>query len=118
MESIAYQVKDLIDAMEKDAGAPLQCLRVDGGASVNRFLMQFQSDLLSLEVKRPTVTEATAFGAALLAGLAVGYWKDMDDVKENWKLERTFEPNMADDMRTSNIDGWHEAVKRSAAWAK
>ena len=80
--------------------------------------MQFQADVLDTKVERPECVETTALGAAYLAGLAVGYWEDTIDVKENWKLERTFEPNMADDMRTSNIDGWHEAVKRSAAWAK
>ena len=118
LESLAYQTYDVLKAMESDSGIRLAALKVDGGASANNFLMQFQADVLDTKVERPECVETTALGAAYLAGLAVGYWKDMDDVKENWKLERTFEPNMADDMRTSNIDGWHEAVKRSAAWAK
>ncbi len=118
LESLAYQTYDVLKAMESDSGIRLAALKVDGGASANNFLMQFQADVLDTKVERPECVETTALGAAYLAGLAVGYWKDMDDVKENWKLERTFEPNMADEVRTSNISGWHEAVKRSAAWAK
>ena len=118
LESLAYQTYDVLKAMESDSGIRLAALKVDGGASANNFLMQFQADVLDTKVERPECVETTALGAAYLAGLAVGYWKDMDDVKENWKLERTFEPNMAENVRTLNINGWHEAVKRSAAWAK
>ena len=118
LESLAYQTYDVLKAMESDSGIRLAALKVDGGASANNFLMQFQADVLDTKVERPECVETTALGAAYLAGLAVGYWKDMDDVKENWKLERTFEPNMAENVRTLNINGWHEAVKRSVAWAK
>ena len=118
LESLAYQTYDVLKAMESDSGIRLAALKVDGGASANNFLIQFQADVLDTKVERPECVETTALGAAYLAGLAVGYWKDMDDVKENWKLERTFEPNMAENVRTLNINGWHEAVKRSAAWAK
>lgn len=118
LESLAYQTYDVLKAMESDSGIRLAALKVDGGASANNFLMQFQADVLDTKVERPECVETTALGAAYLAGLAVGYWKDMDDVKANWKLERTFDANMADEARSLSIAGWHEAVKRSASWAK
>lgn len=118
LESLAYQTYDVLKAMETDSGIKLSALKVDGGACANNFLMQFQSDILDTKVERPECVETTALGAAYLAGIAVGYWKDIDDVRANWKLERTFEPNMADDYRNRSIEGWHEAVKRSTHWAK
>ena len=118
LESLAYQTYDVLKAMETDSGIRLSALKVDGGASANNFLMQFQSDVLDTKVERPECVETTALGAAYLAGIAVGYWKDSNDVKANWKLERTFEPNMEAVQREKSISGWHEAVKRSAGWAK
>ena len=94
LESLAYQVYDILKAMEEDAGIQLADLRVDGGACANNFLMQFQADLLDRHVLRPECIETTALGAAYLAGLAVGYWKDKDEIKQNWSLSRTFIPDM------------------------
>ncbi len=118
LESLAYQTYDVLKAMESDSGICLSALKVDGGASANNFLMQFQSDVLDTKVERPKCVETTALGAAYLAGLAVGYWKDIHEVKENWELERTFEPCMEDAHRDKILAGWHEAVKRSGGWAK
>lgn len=111
LESIAYQTYDVLKAMEKDSGIELKSLRVDGGASANNFLMKFQSDILNLSVKRPKCIETTALGAAYLAGLATGFWKDIEDVKTNWNLGREFEPTMAEETRKSLLKGWHVAVK-------
>ena len=104
--------------MEKDSGIRLSTLKVDGGASANNFLMQFQSDILHTVVERPKCIETTALGAAYLAGLAVGYWEDLDDIRRNWELGRTFEPKMDEEKRKANIDGWEEATRRSYGWAK
>ena len=101
-----------------DSGIKLSALKVDGGASANNFLMQFQSDVLDTRVERPECVETTALGAAYLAGIAVGYWKDIQEIRENWKLERTFESTMEDAQREAVLNGWHEAVKRSTGWAK
>ena len=118
LESLAYQTYDVLKAMESDSGIKLSALKVDGGACANNFLMQFQSDILDTRVERPECVETTALGAAYLAGIAVGYWKDIEDIKANWKLERTFEPNMVETCREKSIQGWHEAVKRAKGWAK
>ena len=118
LESLAYQTYDVLKAMEVDSNICLSSLKVDGGACANNFLMQFQSDILNTRVERPECVETTALGAAYLAGIAVGYWKDTDDIKKNWKLERTFEPKMDEEKREESIFGWHEAVKRSYGWAK
>ena len=118
LESLAYQTYDVLKAMETDSGIKLAALKVDGGACANNFLMQFQSDVLDTKVERPECVETTALGAAYLAGLAVGYWKDVEDIKANWKLERTFEPNMDEMCREKSVFGWHEAVKRAQGWAK
>lgn len=118
VESMAYQATDVIRAMEADSGIPLKVLKVDGGASKNNFLMQFQSDILGAEVCRPDCIETTALGAAYLAGLAVGYWADYDDIRRNWALERTFEPEMDEEKRTKLYKGWKKAVKCSFDWAK
>lgn len=118
LESLAYQTKDVLKAMEEDSGIKLEALKVDGGACANNFLMQFQSDILGVQVDRPEVIETTALGAAYLAGLAVGYWKDKEDISLNWAISRSFTPNMCDSKREELFEGWHEAVKRSLGWAK
>lgn len=118
VESLAYQVTDVIEAMEKEAGVRLKSLKVDGGACANNFLMQFQSDILGAQVKRPGCIETTALGAAYLAGIAVGYWSGKDEVKVNWELERVFLPEMAEDDRRKLKKGWKRAVKCSFGWAK
>ncbi len=115
-ESIAYQTMDLVDAMEKDAGRPLGELRVDGGASRDGFLMQFQADMLGRAVCRPTVRETTALGAAYLAGLAVGVWKDTDELRRLWHVDTVFESTMDAETRTRLKKGWHKAVGRSLDW--
>ncbi len=117
LESIAYQVSDLIAAMEADAGLRLNELRVDGGATANNALMQFQADLLGVPVLRPTVTETTALGAAYLAGLAVGYWSDLDEIAAQWQVERVFEPAMARERVAELRAGWARAVERAKGWA-
>ncbi len=113
LESIAYQVSDLVFAMQKDADTHLTHLRVDGGASANNFLMQFQSDLLNCEVERPKVVETTALGAAYLAGLKTGYWKDIDDIRKNVKIECVFLPNMDEKKRERRLSGWEKAVRQA-----
>lgn len=118
LESLAYQTYDVLKAMEEDSSIKLQALKVDGGACANNFLMQFQSDILGVEVQRPEVIETTALGAAYLAGLAVGYWKDKDDVKKHWAVSRKFDSEMNDEKCAELLEGWHEAVKRSKGWAK
>jgi glycerol kinase len=118
LESIAYQTYDVLKAMENDLGANLKSLRVDGGACANNFLMQFQADILDTKVLRPECIETTALGAAYLAGLAVGFWKDKDEIKKNWALSKTFEPNMEKEYKAMLLDGWHKAVRRSFSWAE
>ena len=118
LESIAYQVTDLLDAMHADAGIPLKELRVDGGAATNNALMQFQADLLGVPVVRPAVTETTALGAAYLAGLAVGYWKSIDEVSGQWKVDRRFEPKMPRAAVDSLRERWTAALQRSKGWEK
>ena len=116
LEGIAYQVKDLLDAMEKDAGEPLSVLRVDGGASVNNFMMQFQSDILRKPIDRPKMVETTAFGAAFLAGLAVGVWKDIGDIADIRESDRVFTPQMEAEEATALHKKWLRAVERAAKW--
>lgn len=118
LESIAYQVNDVIDAMKADAGIEISALKVDGGASANDFLMQIQSDLINAPVRRPKCVETTAMGAAYLAGLAVGYWKDKKDVIKNWNIDKTFYPDIDEEERINKIKGWNKAVKYSYGWAK
>lgn len=112
LEGIAFQVYDIVKAMELDSGLGITELKVDGGASRNDLLMQFQSDLLSTCVLRPRVTETTALGAAYLAGLAVGYWKDIDEINAQWQIEHKFEPKADEEYVTRKLDGWHDAVRR------
>lgn len=118
LEAIAYQVYDVLKAMEKDSGKPTQELRVDGGAVTNNFLMQFQADLLGCEIKRPKVIETTAIGAAFLAGLAVGFWKNQEELQELWTADRSFRPEMQDEKRKKLIHFWHKAVERSKHWVE
>lgn len=118
LEAIAYQVLDVVTAMQADSGITLKSLKVDGGASANNFLMQFQSDILNTSVNRPSCVETTAMGAAYLAGLAVGYFKDKEDVINNQKLDRVFNPKMGSDEREQLTAGWHKAVEKSFGWAK
>ncbi|AMM94864.1 glycerol kinase [Peribacillus simplex] len=116
LESLAYQTKDVLDAMEADSGIELQTLRVDGGAVKNDFLMQFQSDLLQVPVERPTINETTALGAAYLAGLAVGYWKDQEEISQQWAVDKTFKPSMEVQDRDKLYEGWKKAVHAAMAF--
>lgn len=116
LESIAYQTRDVLEAMQKDSGIELNGLRVDGGASANNFLMEFQSDILGKTVRRPKVLETTALGAAYLAGLAVGFWETKDEIKSKWILDREFSPNMENDVRENKYNKWKKAVERAKAW--
>ena len=118
LESIGYQVNDVLHAMKADSGIDLAALKVDGGASANDFLMQFQSDIINAPVKRPSCVETTAMGAAYLAGLAVGYWNSKEDVIKNWAIDKVFSPIMGEDQRERKIKGWNKAVKYSFGWAK
>ena len=118
LEGIAFQVADVLKAMEDDAGLPLRELRVDGGASNNDLLMQFQADLLGIPVIRPADTEATALGSAYLAGLAVGHYKSVDDVRSLWRAGRTFEPAMSADERGSRHARWRKALAHAKDWAE
>lgn len=118
LESIAYQVYDVLKAMKADSGIELTSLKVDGGASANNFLMQVQADIIGAPVKRPVCVETTAMGAAYLAGLAVGYWKDYAEIRNNWAIDRTFAPNISQEEREKKLKGWNKAVKRSYQWAK
>jgi len=117
LEAIAFQSAELLTAMQQDAGQALSELRVDGGAAVNNFLMQFQADLLGVAVVRPRTTETTALGAAYLAGLAVGFWKSPEEVARNWRIERRFEPGMSRDEAASRLRRWSLAVERARGWA-
>ena len=118
LESIAYQVNDVLNAMKADSGIELAALKVDGGASANDFLMQTQSDIIDAPVERPRCVETTAMGAAYLAGLAVGYWTSKEDVIKNWAIDKTFEPKISDEDRAKKIKGWNKAVKYAYGWAK
>ena len=115
---MAVQTRDLLEAMEKDAGISLENLKVDGGASVNDALMQFQADILNTTVRRPVVSETTALGAAYLAGLAVGYWDDLADLEANWALERQFAPDMPEEERDRRYRRWKRAVDRARDWER
>jgi glycerol kinase len=117
LDSIAYQTLEVLLAMKKDSGIDIAELRVDGGATVNSSLMQFQSDLLQVNVVRPKITETTALGAAYLAGLAVGYWSDLKEIGKQWQVDRKFSPELSVKETSSLINGWHRAVKAAEAWA-
>jgi len=116
LESMCYQTRDVLEAMESDSGVKLTALKVDGGAAANNFLMQFQADILNTPVDRPTVTETTALGAAYLAGLATGFWKGIDELREKWAVDRHFTPNMSEETRAKYYGNWKRAVERAKAW--
>ena len=118
LESLAYQTYDICKAMEQDSGIPITALKVDGGACANDFLMEFQSNILNCDVHRPKCIETTALGAAYLAGLAVGYWKSLDDIRSNWAIDRVFTPDMPEEKRADLLAGWHLAVKCSMLWGE
>jgi len=116
LESICYQTKDVLEAMKKDSGVELKALKVDGGAVKNNFLMQLQADILGVQVIRPTVNETTALGAAYMAGLATGLWDGLDDLRQNWSVDRIFEPQWSEKQRADGYNGWLKAVARSRDW--
>ena len=118
LESMAFQVNDVLEAMKADSGINLTSLKVDGGASANNLLMQMQADISNAPVNRPVCVETTAMGAAYLAGLAVGYWESMDDIKRNWSIDRVFEPEIAADLREKKLKMWKKAVACAFNWAK
>jgi glycerol kinase len=118
LESIAYQTMDVVNAMQSDANITVKELRVDGGATVNDFLMQFQSDILNTKVIRPTITETTALGAAYLAGLAVGYWSSMEEIQQQWQVNKIFEPTITEKERMELASGWKRAIKTTQFWAE
>ncbi|MGL5695162.1 MAG: FGGY family carbohydrate kinase, partial [Peptostreptococcaceae bacterium] len=117
LESIAYQTKDVINVMEQDSNMRIKYLKVDGGASSNSFLMQFQSDILDINIDRPQIIETTALGAAYLAGLAVGFYKDKEEIKANWKIGKEFTSVMDDVKREKLYKGWKKSVSRALQWA-
>lgn len=118
LEAMAYQTYDILKIMEKESGVDIVSLKVDGGASKNNFLMQFQADVLDVNVLRPECVETTALGAAYLAGLAVGYWKDLEDIRNNWALSRLFEADMPQELRKQKLAGWERAVRCALTWAE
>ena len=117
VDAMAYQTRDVLEVMQAEAGLHAADLKVDGGAAANAMLLQFQADQLGVPVRRPVVAETTALGAAYLAGLAVGYWDGLDDVRRNWALDREFSPAMSAEMRERGYRGWKKAVTRARAWA-
>jgi glycerol kinase len=116
LESIAFQVNDVISAMEDDAGMPIRELKVDGGAAVNNLLMQFQADLIGIPVIRPETVETTALGAAYLAGLAVRFWDNLEEIKKQWAMDRTFRAQISSEQQSGLKDGWKKAVERAESW--
>lgn len=118
LESLAYQTYDVLKAMEEDSNIAVKCLRVDGGASANDFIMQFQSDIIGVPIERPVCIETTALGAAYLAGLFVGYWKNKNDISQNCSIEKSFYSTMTDEIRQKNLKGWHKAVHATFGFAK
>ena len=118
LEAIAYQTADVLWAMEQDTGIQLRELRVDGGASANNYLMQFQADIVSRTIRRPMIRETTALGAAYLAGLATGVWSSLDDIRRQWTLDKLYEPAMEEEKRQKLVDGWHKAVRRAKDWVE
>lgn len=118
IESMAYQTYDLLSAMSEDVGTPIKTFKVDGGACSNDFLLEFQSDIIDMSICRPECIETTSLGAAYLAGLATGYWKNTQDIISNWRMDRKFEPKMTQKKRSELLEGWHHAVKCTLGWAK
>jgi len=118
LEAIAYQNKDVIDLMQKESNIKLRDIKVDGGATVNNFLMQFQSDILNTRIDIPKINETTCLGAAFLAGLAIGFWKDKQEIKDKWQLKKSFNSNMPEKERQELYSKWKRAVDRSRGWIK
>ena len=118
LESMAYQTYDLMNSMTEDMGYEIKTFKVDGGACANDFLLEFQSDIINMPLYRPECIETTSLGAAYLAGLATGYWKNTDDIISNWQINNIFRPDMDEERRQTLIDGWHRAVKCTLGWAK
>jgi glycerol kinase len=118
LESIAYQVRDVLEAMKADSGEEIKTLRVDGGASKSNFLMQFQADILGVIVEKPAITEMASLGTAYLAGLGVNFWNSTEELEHHWKLEKVYEPKMKEDLKEELYKGWKKAVQRSLNWAK
>jgi glycerol kinase len=118
LEATAYQTREVLDAMQKDSAVALQALKVDGGMVYNELLMQFQADLLAVPVVRPKVAETTALGAAYAAGLAVGFWENLDDLRENWQMDKTWRPRMESGERERLFRGWLKAVERTFGWVE
>jgi glycerol kinase len=118
LDSLAYQTNDVLQAMKADSGIELAALKVDGGASANNYLVQTQSDISGAPVLRPQCVETTAMGAAYLAGLAVGYWNDLDEIRRNWAVDRNFTPKITQEEREKRIRGWKKAVRCTMDWAK
>lgn len=116
LEGIAYQTREVLDAMQSDSGEKLAALRVDGGAIHNNFLMQFQADILNTPVERPVIAEVTALGAAYLAGLATGFWGSLEELRDKAEIQRTFQPDGDEEKRTRRYKGWKRAVQRALAW--
>jgi|EP00970_Alexandrium_tamarense_P020664 glycerol kinase len=116
MEASCYQTKEVFDAITNDSGVTISSLNVDGGATANKLMMQFQADMLDVPVVKPLVMETTALGAAFAAGLAVNVWKDLDEIKALWTITETFEPSMDESKRAKNWKGWNKAVQRSFDW--
>lgn len=116
LEATAYQTREVLDAMQQDSGVELKELKVDGGMVYNDLLMQFQADILGVPVVRPKVAETTALGAAYAAGLATGYWKNTDDMRANWAMDKRWEPRMSEDQREALYAGWKKAVTRTFDW--
>jgi glycerol kinase len=117
LDSIAYQTLDVLLAMQNDSGININQLRVDGGATVNNLLMQFQADLLQADVVKPKITETTALGAAYLAGLGIGFWNSIDEIKKQWQVDRVFSPQIKAEEMTSLIKEWNRAVRATSSWA-
>ena len=118
LESIALESSDLVKAMERESGVSIPELRADGGASRSRFLMQYQSDILGSKVCRPQCLETTALGSAMMAGLTVGVWEDLEELSSLWRESAVFTPHYGEDLRQQDLDRWHEAVRRSMGWSQ
>ncbi len=116
LESVGYQTLDVAEAMEQDSGVKVTTLKVDGGMALNDFLMQLQADILGTPVVRPTVSEATALGAAYAAGLATGFWSSLEELRRNWRVDRTWQPRSTPEQRAAGRAGWKKAVERTRAW--
>jgi glycerol kinase len=118
LEAICYQSRDVVEAMEKDSGVRLDFLKVDGGITANKLCMQLQADILGVPVSKPVVAETTALGAAYAAGLATGFWKDTDELRQHWHEDQRWDPTWSDEQRTEGYKGWKKAVERTLNWVE